>query len=170
MNTGVLVDSSFGTSIRNGTLRRFGRGILLDDTTEMTLIEDMVLDYNERGIELDGRESIVRRNRIVNTGWLHLERTYRYGIKVVGGTGHRVIDNDIVTVNSCICTPAEAASGIRVAYSLGALVVNNRITQAVNGVLFDGSTGAIRDNLTSGVSHPYLAINGYGYVDAGNNH
>ena len=34
----------------------------------------------------------------------------------------------------------------------------------------DGSTGAIRDNLTSGVPNPYPAINGFGYVDAGNNH
>jgi hypothetical protein len=50
------------------------------------------------------------------------------------------------------------------------LVVDNRVTFADWGIVYDGSTGAIRDNLNSGVTSPYVAVNGLGWTDAGNNH
>ncbi|HEV8632453.1 MAG TPA: hypothetical protein VGV61_19220, partial [Thermoanaerobaculia bacterium] len=156
---GFTVDGGFGMSvgiacndgatIRNGTVSRFQRAI--DCNAFPVVVEDMNLDYNETGIRINF--GIIRRNRVVNTGWAHLAGSHRYGIQVVDG-GSIVIDNDIVTVNHCVCAEGESTGILMGGRGTldGAYVVNNRITQADNGVLFDVyARGTIRDNLTSGV-------------------
>ena len=77
------------------------------------------------------------------------------------GTGPRVLNNDVFTVTK---QGTGIARGIFVGISIGALVVNNRITEADRGIEYDASTGKYRDNVTFDVTTPYT-----GGTNIGNN-
>jgi hypothetical protein len=156
--------------IRNGTVEGFEHGIVLASGTpnraEANLIENMqIMRCLASGINVHGFGSTVRRNYVYVFGSSVSPPQDVWGIGLLG-SGHRVIDNDL-QVGGYGRTQSRA---MWVNHCSNVVVVNNRITSSTYGVLFDASTGVIRDNLTYYVEYPYLAISGWGYVDAGNNH
>lgn len=161
--------SASGTAItvRNGTITGFKHAVIASGAG--ILIEDLRVDRAQTsGINIGGVGSTVRRNTIVLDDDGRPREDDFWGIGVLGN-GQRIVDNDIVMGVVAGRPRSGDAIAIWVNNCRDALVVNNRISQADDGVLFDASTGAIRDNLTSGVSFPFPIDNGFGYVDAGNN-
>ena len=163
---GIHGDSRQNITIRNGTVRGFLRGILLEDssvTSQGNVIEEIRADQNTFvGIKAVGRGNIVRNNQVVATGG-----TTTFGANadargiVVTGAEPLVLNNDVIdTVKQGTGT----ATGILFSSATDALAVNNRITQADDGIAYVTSTGKFRDNLTSSVATPFS-----GGTDAGNN-
>jgi hypothetical protein len=83
------------------------------------------------------------------------------GIRVEGGAGPRVLNNDVITT---VKQGTGTARGINLQQVTGGLAVNNRVTTAERGIEFVTSTGKYRDNLTFTVTAPFT-----GGTDAGNN-
>jgi hypothetical protein len=168
---GIHADHRQNITIRNGIIRGFYYGIMLEGDSppfsQGHLIEDIRADQNTRMgiVVIGGLGNIVRRNQVVATGGTTVPAgdgpPYAIGIAVLGD-GNRVVDNDVMTV---IRGNEQAAIGITIAEGSDGFAGNNRISQADNGVMFSNATGKFRDNLTSSVTTPYT-----GGTDAGNNH
>jgi hypothetical protein len=173
-----LGDGSDSLVIRNGVVRGFGIGVSL--STSRSVVENVRFERNtSTGLWLLGTDNLIRRNRFVATGGT--EAIY------AGGQRLRVLDNDIVGFASV--GPAQSATGI-FAYAEDCLVERNRVVGATTGIramnkekmisanrIQGGSlgieysatpghqgTGKYRDNLTTGVTTPYL-----GGTDVGGN-
>src|SRR5262245_4161983 len=131
---GIFAYQRQNITIKNGTIRGFLAGIFLDDSSSFTasqghLVEDVRTDQNTYvGILVQGRGSIVRRNQVVSTGGTTVNgaNTDGFGIWVFGA-GHRVIDNDVVTVTK---VGTGTAYGIALDSSSNSAVVNNRVGAA----------------------------------------
>ena len=156
---GIYAADHQNITIRNGTIRGFFYGIALDDlgASQGHVVEDIRAVQNTReGIDVRGSGVIVRNNQVVATGGTTVfgSNASAIGIVAIGG-GARVLNNDVIkTVKQGF------AFG-----SIGALAVNNRITQADHGLDYqDTSTGKYRDNLTVNVATPYT-----GGTNVGNN-
>jgi len=73
-SNGIFAYQRKNITIRNGTIRGYLRGIFLSDASPYTtsqghLIEDIRSDKNTmRGIMLYGRDNIIRRNHVIDTG------------------------------------------------------------------------------------------------------
>jgi hypothetical protein len=68
---GIFADGKNHLTIRNGTIRGFARGVIVDgiDTNFGDLVEDLtVLESTYIGIQVGGSDSIVRRNRVRGVG------------------------------------------------------------------------------------------------------
>jgi len=184
MATGIYANQRKNITIRNGTVRGFYYGILLDDTSPYTtsqghLTEDIRADKNTFiGITVMGRGSIVRRNQVVDTGGSTVQ-TFAYGI-LLYGPGVRALNNDI---SGTAATGSALPVGLYFLYADGAvaednriddvsavigntyglyiyisndvLAVGNRITSADNGIYYHASTGKYMGNLTSNVTTPF---------------
>jgi hypothetical protein len=131
------------------------------------VVENIRADQNTHiGIDVEGLGVIVRNNQVVATGGSTFFGTNldAFGI-VVLGNGPRVLNNDVIQTVKHGLGIARAIFFIQVT---DGLAVSNRITETERGIeffgVFGGSTGKYRDNLTSGVTTPYL-----GGTDAGNN-
>lgn len=159
--------SGAAITVRNGTITGFKHAVIASG--DAIVIEDLRVDRAQKsGINIGGNGSTVRRNTIVLRDEGHGRDEAFWGIGVLGN-GQRIVDNDVVMGVVAERPRSGDAIGIWVNHCRSALVVNNRITQADEGVRFDTSTGAIRDNLTSAVANPYSAVGGWGYANAGNN-
>ncbi|PYM96554.1 MAG: hypothetical protein DME04_01555 [Candidatus Rokuibacteriota bacterium] len=158
---GISADNRQNITIKNGTVRGFYEGIRLNDSSGASLghvVENIRADQNTHaGIEVNGRGNLIRNNQVVATGGSTFT-LQALGI-LVSGTGTRVLNNDVIDTYSSDPSQAE---GIYLIAS-NALVVNNRITNASVGIHFVGS-GKYRDNLTTGVSTPFM-----GGTNASNN-
>ena len=87
-----------------------------------------------------------------------------FGIEVLGPE-NRVLDNAVIHTFG---TGTGISRGITFSSDPDGLAVNNRITQAQVGIFYvDPSTGKFRDNLTSGVTNPFLHPTTV--IDAGGN-
>ena len=163
---GIFASNRQNITIKNGTIRGFRKAIVLEGSSsgQGHVVEDIRADQNtEFGIQVQGSGTIVRNNQVVATGGcttLCGANASAFGIFVSGG-GPRVLNNDVITVTK---QGTGIAWGIRVSASMGALVVNNRITQADRGIECSGSTGKFRDNVTFDVPTPFI-----GGTDIGNN-
>ena len=162
---GIHATDRQNITIKNGTIRGFLYGIRLVDSgaSQGHVVEDIRADQNTvHGIEVAGSGIIVRNNLVVQTGGCTVcgANVSTFGI-VVFGTGPRVLSNDVITVTK---QGSGIAWGISVAGSSGALVVNNRITEADRGIDYGGGTGKFRDNITFDVTTPFT-----GGTNIGNN-
>jgi len=125
---GIYADQRKNITIRNGTIRGFYYGILLNDLTPYTtsqghLIEDVRADKNTyTGINVRGRGNIVRRNQVVDTGGSTVS-TIANGIHLLG-PGARALNNDI---SGAAATGTGYSAGIRITNGDGAVVEGNRI-------------------------------------------
>ena len=126
---GVYGFNRTNVTVRNGRLLRFGTGVFLGATTPSDgalgghRIEDLDLRGNEgTGINVWGRGSLVRGNRIADTG-TGLEYNTAEGIRVAG-PAVRVLDNEVIRTRGY-------AAGIRVLNAPGSVVGGNRITDTV---------------------------------------
>ena len=141
-------------------------------------------------IRVDGRGSIVRNNKVVDTGGSTVNAA-ALGMNIYG-PGIRVLNNDIVGVNATGTTMAAGAQvssangaelsnnridslstgtggitrGITISVSSNIVLVENHITNVPGaGIFFGGSSSGIcRDNIILGASAPYM-----GGTDIGNN-
>jgi hypothetical protein len=153
-------------TIKNGTIRGFLAGIMLEDAgaSQGHVVEDMRADQNTYiGIDVQGSGNIVRNNQVVTTGGSTVSgaNANAYGI-VVTGPGPRVLNNNVITT---VKQGSGTAWGIYLFSVTSGLVVNNRITEADKGIeYFGGSTGKYRDNLTFTVTTPFT-----GGTNAGDN-
>ena len=165
----VAVDRS-NVTVRNGSLSGFRfAAVNLTSSGALTagnVVESLQLVNNGgSGINVAGRGALVRNNVLVETGKA-FGNSWAIGLL---GTGHRVIGNHIIGVRKTVGS-AGPARGIWVNQCRDALLVDNTITGADIGILYDAATGVIRDNLQWSVTTPYLAVNGFGYANAGNNY
>lgn len=187
---GVTSANHKGVTIRNGTIRGFYRGVYLSSTgTGSThLVDGLTVDASRfAGIWVEGAGSVVRNNRVSNTGGTTTAtNTDTYGVRVVG-SGTHVANNDVTgTVgvgtgtgqgiyldsadgavadgNRLSNAAAGTSVGINVNAGLDVLVVGNDVSLMGSGVVYGGGSGKYRDNLTSGVTTPFT-----GGIDAGNN-
>jgi len=161
---GIRADDRQNITIKNGTIRGFFQGILLDSggASQGHVVEDIRADQNTAvGIQVHGSGIIVRNNQVVATGGTTTQgpNADAFGI-VVSGAGPRVLNNDVINTFK---QGTGIARGIDLIGGPGGMAVNNRITGADIGIQFDGS-GKYRDNLTFGVTTPFT-----GGTDAGNN-
>ncbi len=162
---GIHADNRQNITVRNGTIRGFFGGLVLEDDGNSLghLVEDVRADQNTYiGLTVAGTGNIVRNCQVVATGGTTqtLPDPHIPGI-VVFGDGNRVLNNDVISV---FPTQGAPAVGIGIVNGTGNVVVNNRISTADVGVLFDSATGKYRDNMTTGVTTAYD-----GGTDAGNN-
>ncbi len=179
---GVYAYQRQNITIRNGTIRGFLAGILLDDDSPYTtsqghIIEDIRADLNTNtGIGVKGRGNIIRNNIVVSTGRTDLTNSYAYGIQAYG-PGNRVINNDVyetkergtgaahgiygfscggaVIDNNRIGNAAFGAGtslGISLALADDVLLTNNKITKMQYGISFSSSTGAYMNSLVYGAT------------------
>jgi len=167
---GIFAYQRKNITIRNGTIRGYLSGILLSDESPYTtsqghLIEDIRSDKNTmRGIVVAGRDYIVRRNHIIDTGGSS-EVGFIVGIFLVGPSGH-VLNNDISKTTGDSVNEARAlhlseahgtlvegnriddvssdtgtTRGIHIQSSNDVLVRGNNITNLDSGIIYFSSTG-----------------------------
>jgi hypothetical protein len=125
------------------------------------------------GILVEGTGNVVRNNQVVSTGGSTGEIA-AWGINTAG-PGARVINNDVtgtaaqsngtsagiaVVVEDNRVSDTSSPSGTSIGIyilspSSNVMVVDNRIATADTGVLYSGSTGKYRDNITDGVTTDY---------------
>jgi hypothetical protein len=165
---GIYASKRQNITIHNGTIRGFYVGVFLDDDAPYTssqghVIEDVRTDQaTAAGISVRGRACTLRRNQVIATGGTTLfANPSAVGIVVVG-PGHRVLDNDVMTVTA-------AGSGVARGIWLwvdsgGSVAASNRIAQVDVGIELAVADAKYKDNLTSSVAVPY-----YGGTDAGHN-
>jgi hypothetical protein len=159
---GILAFDRQNVTIKNGSVRGFFTGVLMDAAnTSGHVVEDLrVYQSSLVGIAVTGRGGIVRRNQVIATGpGSSPFADVGNGIRVNGSV--RVIDNDVISVQG-----SSGAVGYGIAFLGGdGMAINNRITEAVNGIVMGDDRVKYRDNLTTSVTVPYT-----GGTDAGNNH
>src|SRR5262249_1893722 len=167
---GIYAFQRQNVTIRNGTVQGFRVGISLDDVTPYTasqgnVVEDVRADLNLfRGIAVAGRGCLVRGNRVLFTGRnLPLEGNATNTGIFVAGAGHRVLDNDVMTV---VKRGTGTSFGIRVTQGTENLIVGNRITTVDQAIAFGrNADGSYQGNVTGRLSGtPFV-----GGFDAGNN-
>jgi hypothetical protein len=164
-SVGISAFNRQNLTIKNGTIRGFAYGIFLDDAgaSQGHVVEDIRADQNTvAGIVVRGSGTIVRNNQVVATGGTTIDPNLNaIGIDV-RGDGPRVLNNDVINT---VAQGTGTAFGIVFNAGTGGLAVNNRITAADAGIIFNG-TGKYRDNLTFDVP---IGTRFVGGTDAGNN-
>ena len=138
--TGIFADQKKNITIRNGTIRGFKYGILLEDASPYTtssghLIEEVRLDMNTFvGIYVVGPANTIRNNQVVKTGGTTQHPTAS-GISTIGA-GVRIINNDVIEV----VAKSAPAYGIFIGLGGGAVVQGNRISDVYRPGLSYGIT------------------------------
>jgi len=178
LTNGVYAEARKFVVVKNGTIRGFYQGVVLDDPFGTTnLVEDLLVERVwKTGLSVAGNGSVIRRNLIVFT-----ESPAAGAVGIVArGIGLTIRDNDIVFVanspsaigidvistNSVVERNriSSAATGVRTSVvSHDVLISDNRFTSAETAIHFQ-NTGKYRNNLTTNVTT--LAIGG---TDAGGN-
>jgi len=192
---GIYAFKRSNCTIRNGTIRGFYKGIQLFEPnpyllTQGHLVEDVRVEnstYN--GIQVNGRNNVVRNNHVTETGNSTLQPGLRaYGIQVYGNFS-RILGNDISDTtadgtsagygivlgfaNSSIVqgnrindvqTDTGISHGIFISPSDNLIIRDNNIINADSGIYYSNSTGKNLNNLTTNVTVPYT-----GGDDAGGN-
>jgi hypothetical protein len=166
LTLGIFASNRQNITIKNGTIRGFFEGILLNDSgaSQGHVVEDIRADQNTfEGIDVRGSGNIVRNNQVVATGGSTLfgANADATGIAVTG-TGPRVLNNDVIQT---VKQGTGIARGIHFFFATGGLAVNNRITEADRGIEYGSSTGKYRDNLTFDVATPFTGGTAVGTND-----
>ena len=153
---GIYAYQRQNITIRNGTVRGFQKGIVLDDPgpywlSQGHLIEDIRADMNTyRAIDVYGRGIIIRNNQVVST-----VGGVAYGISAAG-PGNRILNNDVCETKS---TQAYYAFGINVEDGPDIVIANNRVGNETNegalsyGIFVQTSGVLIKDNTISMWGH-----------------
>jgi hypothetical protein len=140
---GIYGNLRKNVTIRNGTIRGFSVGILLEDSTpphiisKGHIIENIRADQNTlEGIWVDGTGHIIRNNQVVDTGNGTAEGINRsaQGIRARGQEAI-ILDNEVINVT---CTNSSHCYGLRLDSS-GAVVEGNRI----HGIVSEGPSYGI---------------------------
>lgn len=155
--------------VKNGTLRGFAYAVYVSDISpfmksQAWVIEDVRADRSTlAGFQIYAQNCLLRHNVVVATGGSTLwgANADAHGIVLVGAR-HRVIDNDVIR---------SSAQGTGVAHGISfgvgsdnGIALGNRVTDSEYGVHSLVASVKFRDNLTTGVTTPFV-----GGTDAGNN-
>lgn len=125
---GIYAFDRQNITIRNGSIRGFGRNVYLDATGDGSsgasrghIVEDMRIEAGRLlGIHIEGRHTIVRNNFVLDTG--NGSGTIARGIFVQNGPGHTIIGNVVSGV-----TEVGEVAGILVSAAPGVIVRGNQI-------------------------------------------
>ena len=133
--TGVLALSRSNVTVRNCSIRGFRYGVRLEGSGHV--VEDNLLDNNTSvGIRVFGDGSMVRRNRVLDTGASPVG-TIAAGISTGGSVD--ITDNTVANV-AALRPPGEGSNyGIRTSGNLCGTIANNRI----RGIVVEASGWAI---------------------------
>ncbi len=143
---GIFAQDHKNITIRNGTIRGFRIGVLLDQDAGSSsghLLENLLLERNKRiGAQVEGSGNVIRNNRVKNTGPGDLSSS-AIGIDVQNAS-NTVIANNVVSGTS----EDFSASGITVFESTLIEVRNNTILDTKDattklGIEIDDSTDVI---------------------------
>ena len=182
---GIYAFQRKNITIKNGIVRGFFQGILLDDSSFNTInssghvVKHILADKNTFiGIDVAGLGNTVSHNTVVDTG-SSTATTFARGIRV-RGAGTQVTDNavsattatgtgtamgilldradySLVQNNTVTDTlrVATASRAIQSTNSVGVFFRNNNLANADFGIFFLGTTGIYKDNLTFDVGTPF---------------
>jgi hypothetical protein len=155
--------------VRNGTIRGFLTAVKLEEGALLRVDDILAIGSRFSGLEICGSDSLVLRNRVVDTG----ADGSAFGI-VACGSSLQVLDNDVldtlgpeahsvelrdasgavISANRVGHSTPSSGVGLLVRDSEGVVVKGNRITGVERGIVFERSTGASMDNVMSGVAVP----------------
>ena len=171
---GIHAANRQALTIKNGIVWGFFQGVVLDAAAYTSPAGNVVEGLRARnnranGIRVLGANSIIRNNVVADTGPSTLSAFVDANGILVGGSGSRVLNNDILTVTSTGLLGS--AAGIQ-SQGPNVLIVGNRITTVTAalpannyGVWIFSGPSKYRDNLTSSVGIPFSTVVG----DAGGN-
>jgi parallel beta-helix repeat protein len=150
-------------TIKNGTIRGFQYGVLLQDnsngyaSTGGHVLDGLRVDSNTYvGLQVQGSGNIVRNNQVVATGGSPVNAADAIGIEV-NGPGARVLNNDVTEVAA---QTGGTALGISLGNASNSVLAGNRIgsltapSGATYGIyLYSSSDSIVRDNSLSGMQY-----------------
>jgi hypothetical protein len=151
--SGIYANKRQNVTVINGTIRGFLMAVFFEDLGEGHVVERIRAERNTfTAIEAQGNGLVIRNNQVVATGG-----TTAFGpIATIGihvaGIGPRVLNNDVAQT---VGVGGAAGVAIQLDDTSDGLVVNNRLTDADQGVTYVGSGGKYQDNLTFGVTTPF---------------
>lgn len=174
---GVRAVNRRNVTVASGNVRGFWKGVSLEGGPAASgyRVEGILADGNiNAGIDVDGSSAAVLRNQVVETTGSDGGGTC--GIRVAGPLA-RVLGNEVsgtssgatacgvsvtggggavVDGNRISAGVASSSTGIVLQSARDAVVTRNRVLGTGVGIAFSSSTGRYRDNLTMGVTTPYL--------------
>lgn len=177
-NVGVGLSSAHTAqdiTIRNGVLRNFDQGILLDTNNSpgRVLIEDMgISNSGTSGIQVNARSTEIRHCQIVDTGYNFAIHEI-FGIKANGIASAWIVDNDIAGLAD---SPNFGSTGILTSFSIvernrlrrltgggtvvgiscpNSVAIENTVSFFSAGISFGVSAGKYRGNITVGCTTPF---------------
>jgi copper-binding protein NosD len=178
--TGIYANQRINVTVKNGTVRGFRNGILLDDTTNTTahgyLVEGIRAEQNTvRAIQVFGQGNAVRRNYVFGTGIGTSPGTSAIGITASGAQA-RVLDNDVIETvgangafaygifagsatssviegNRVSNQTSPGTKGIFLSFTSNTVtIVNNRLLGWTEGVSVGSGSAKCRDNFFNDVT------------------
>lgn len=163
---GVFAWERSHVTVRNGSLAGFREGVALSgpagtSASAFHLVEGLrVTDSSRSAIGINGRDSIVRGNTVINV-FAVSQKAAVQGISLAGWR-HRALDNDVHVVRGSVL------DDVAILFFDGGshLAVGNRITASDVAISFYGVTGMYRDNLATEMSGQVF----HGGTDIGGNH
>lgn len=124
---GILADERSHVTVRACTVRGFWLGTYLEGRRGLTIEDNLVEDSTYAGMVARGKASVVRRNRVVDTGGEH-DVQVTIGIQVSGGVD--VLDNLVTGLSSPRAPVQRPVSLIGILATRNAgTVADNRIRQ-----------------------------------------
>jgi parallel beta-helix repeat protein len=140
---GIRVNNTAYAIVRNGTIRGFSTGLLVDGASSANhILENLIIDRSlSLGVQLGGSNITFRNNIVSNSGGL-LEDQNGVGIRADNAPNLTLYDNQIVSTHG---------NGISTGYALmvngspGAELRNNTIKDHGYGILVDSSNNVLID-------------------------
>jgi hypothetical protein len=165
-NSGITVLPHRNVTIRNGTIRGFLDGVVIqtDNNTNVSfghIVEDLRVERGAVGIFVQADRSIIRNNLVLDIGvGARTTKVSAFGIQVEGNR-NRVLTNDVIRLVGI----ANPSYGIDIASGVSNMVAGNRVSvQDAAACIHMTASTKYRDNMTSD------CLTGYdGGINAGNN-
>jgi hypothetical protein len=146
-------------TIRNGTIRGFRRGVVLEGSGGLHVVEGLKTESRDEGLRVEGRGNLVRANSIARHGT-------GPGL-IVRGALARILQNEVtlasvhaaaaialldaqgtIVEGNRVSGPRRSGSvGVAVTSGDGVLVLGNDLRSSEQGVVFEGGRGLSHGNL-----------------------
>jgi hypothetical protein len=146
-------------TIRNGTIRGFRRGVLLEGSGGLHVVEGLKIESQDEGLRVEGRGNLVRANSIARHGTGPglivrgaLARVLQNEVTLASGRAGAAIalrdaDGAIVEGNRVSGQARSGSVGVVVTSGDAVLVLGNDLRSSDEGVLFEGGRGLSHGNL-----------------------
>jgi hypothetical protein len=157
---GVRATGRREVTVRNGAIRGFRRGVFLEGTGGLHLVEGLTTESKDEGLRIEGTGNLVRRNTIARHGngpGLVVSGALAriLGNEVASASGHSSTaisllhaSGSIVEGNRISGTPRPGSVGVAVSSGDDVLLLDNDLRAAEQGIVFErGSRGLSHGNL-----------------------